>query len=75
MHIEKGCTITKNNIALKKREGGRELVRVDCYRRTQSPSHKTNQTSFVLHTHAKQELCISARNHFPYAWHFIYIER
>lgn len=26
-HIEKGCTITKNNnIALKKRDGGRELM-------------------------------------------------
>lgn len=26
MHTEKGCTITKNNIVIKKRDGGRELM-------------------------------------------------
>lgn len=29
MHTEKGCPITKNNIVLKKRDGGRELMQVD----------------------------------------------
>lgn len=33
----------------------------------QCPHHKSNQTSFVLYTNAKQKLCISARSHFPYA--------
>lgn len=33
MHTEKGCPITKNNIVLKKRDGGRELMQVDCYRK------------------------------------------
>lgn len=58
VHTEKGHPIIKNNIVLKERDGGRELMQANCYRKNANvlTHYKANQIASVQYTNAKQKL-------------------